>query len=235
MRFSAIVPLEIYEAREIGGNSMKVLVTGFDPFGGETVNPAFEAVKLLPDMIADAEIVKLEIPTVFSKSGPAVEAGIKEHQPDVVINVGQAGGRSCVTIERVAINLAEARIPDNDGEQPMDEPLQAEGAPAYFATIPVKAMVQNVRDHKLPCHISYTAGTYVCNCVMYHVLHMAATQYPNIRAGFIHVPYATEQAVDKPIGTPFMSLEQIAKSLEYAIEAAVSNVEDINIAAGETH
>lgn len=214
---------------------MKVLVTGFDPFGGESVNPAFEAVKLLPDTIAGAEIIKLEIPTVFSKSGPAVEAGIKEYQPDVVINVGQAGGRSCVTIERVAINLAEARIPDNDGEQPMDEPLQADGAPAYFATIPVKAMVQNVRDHKLPCHISYTAGTYVCNCVMYNVLHMTATAYPNIRAGFIHVPYAAEQVVDKPNDTPFMSLEQIAKSLEYAIEAAVNHTEDIKLVSGETH
>lgn len=214
---------------------MKVLITGFDPFGGESVNPAFEAVKLLPDTIAGAEIIKLEIPTVFSKSGPAVEAGIKEHQPDVVLNVGQAGGRSCVTVERVAINLAEARIPDNDGEQPMDEPLQADGAPAYFATIPVKAIVQNIRDHKLPCHLSYSAGTYVCNCVMYNVLHMTASKYPHIRAGFIHVPYAAEQVVDKPNGTPFMSLEQIAESLEYAIEAIVNHTEDIKIAAGETH
>lgn len=214
---------------------MKVLITGFDPFGGESVNPAFEAVKLLPDTIAGAEIIKLEIPTVFSKSGPAVEAGIKEHQPDVVLNVGQAGGRSCVTVERVAINLAEARIPDNDGEQPMDEPLQADGAPAYFATIPVKAIVQNIRDHKLPCHLSYSAGTYVCNCVMYNVLHMTASKYPHIRAGFIHVPYAAEQVVDKPNGTPFMSLEQIAESLEYAIEATVNYTEDIKIAAGETH
>jgi len=214
---------------------LKILVTGFDPFGGETVNPAFEAVKLLPDTIAGAEVIKLEIPTVFSKSGPAVEAGIKKYQPDVVLNIGQAGGRSCVTIERVAINLAEARIPDNDGEQPVDEPLQADGAPAYFATVPVKAMVQNIRDHKIPCHLSYTAGTYVCNCVMYNVLYMTATRYPDIRAGFIHVPYAAEQVVDKPNGTPFMSLEQIAESLTYAIEAIVNNPEDIKTAAGEIH
>lgn len=214
---------------------MKVLITGFDPFGGEKVNPAFEAVKLLPDTIAGAEIIKLEIPTVFSQSGPAVEAGIKEHQPDVVINVGQAGGRSCVTIEKVAVNLAEARIPDNAGEQPMNEPLQAEGEPAYFATIPVKAIVQNVRSHGIPCHISYTAGTYVCNCVMYNVLHMAATKYPGIRAGFIHVPFAAEQVVEKPNGTPFMSLEMIAKSLEYAVEACVNNTEDINEIMGTTH
>lgn len=214
---------------------MKVLVTGFDPFGGESVNPAFEAVKMLPDTIAGAEIVKLEIPTVFSKSGPAVEKGIREHQPDIVINVGQAGGRSCVTIEKVAVNLAEARIPDNAGEQPMGEPLQADGEPAYFPTVPVNAMVKNVRDHRIPCHVSYTAGTYVCNCVMYNVLYLAATKYPDIRAGFIHVPYAAEQVVDKANGMPFMSLEQIAESLEYAIEAAVTTKDDIRSFSGETH
>ena len=204
---------------------MKVLVTGFDPFGGEPVNPAFEAVKLLPDEIAGAEIVKLEIPTVFSKSGPAVEEGIQKYEPDVVINVGQAGGRSCVTIEQVANNLAGARIPDNEGE----------GEPAYYATIPVKAIVKNVRDHGIPCHISYTAGTYVCNSVMYNVLHMAAKKYPHIRAGFIHVPFAAEQAVEKPNGTPFMSVQMIAKSLEYAIEATVKNDKDIAGVMGETH
>lgn len=214
---------------------MKVLITGFDPFGGERVNPAYEAVKLLPDTIAGAQIIKLEIPTVFSKSGPAVEAGIQEHQPDIVINVGQAGGRSCVTIEKVAINLADARIPDNAGEQPVDEVLQADGENAYFATIPVKAIVQNVREHGIPCHVSYTAGTYVCNCVMYNVLYMAAKKYPNIRAGFIHVPFAAEQAVDKANGMAFMSLDMIAKSLEYAIEATVQNETDISEAMGTTH
>lgn len=214
---------------------MKVLITGFDPFGGESVNPAFEAVKLLPEQIAGADIMKLEIPTVFSKSAVAVEEGIQKYQPDIVINVGQAGGRSCVTIEKVAINLAEARIPDNDGEQPMDVPLQEDGETAYFATVPVKAMVQNVRNHQLPCHISYTAGTYVCNAVMYNVLYMTKKKYPNIRAGFIHVPYATEQVVDKPNGTVSMSLETIAKSLEYCIEAAVLNTEDIKEAMGTTH
>lgn len=214
---------------------MKVLVTGFDPFGGESVNPAFEAVKLLPDKIAGAQIIKLEIPTVFSKSGPAVEEGIKTYNPDIVINIGQAGGRSCVTVEQVAINLAEARIPDNDGEQPLNEVLQKDGEAAYYATIPVKAIVKNVRDHGIPCYISYTAGTYVCNCVMYNVLHMAAKKYTHIRAGFIHVPYAAEQAVDKPNGTPFMSVEMIAKALEYAIEAVVKNENDIIQVMGETH
>lgn len=214
---------------------MKVLITGFAPFGGESINPAFEAVKLLPEDIKGAEVIKLEIPTVFAASGPAVEEGIRKYQPDVIINVGQAGGRSCVTIERIAINLIEASIPDNDGKQPLGEPIQPEGKPAYYATIPVKAIVKNIRDHKIPCHMSYTAGTYVCNSVMYNVLHMAAERYPHIRAGFIHVPFAAEQAVTKPNGTPFMSLEMIAKSLEYAIEAIVENAEDINEIVGETH
>ena len=183
---------------------MKILVTGFDPFGGETVNPAYEAVKLLPDTIAGAEIIKLEIPTVFSKSGPAVEAGIQAHNPDVVINVGQAGGRACVTIERVGINLAEARIPDNAGEQPIDEPLQPDGPSAYFTTLPIKAMVKNVRDHGLPCHI-------------------------------IHVPFATGQVVDKAVTMASASLETISKALEYAIEAVVTNQQDIGEAMGTTH
>lgn len=214
---------------------MKILVTGFDPFGGESVNPAYEAVKLLPDQIKGAKIIKLEIPTVFSKSGPAVEAGIREHEPDVVINVGQAGGRASVTIEKVAINFADARIADNDGEQPIDEPLQADGETAYFATVPVKAMMQNVRKHGLPCSVSYTAGTYVCNSIMYNVLYMCAKRYPGIRAGFIHVPYACSQTVDKAAGTPSMPLETIAKSLEYAIEAVVENETDVKVSAGETH
>lgn len=179
---------------------MRILVTGFDPFGGESVNPAFEAVKLLPDTIAGAEIIKLEIPTVFSKCGPAVEAGIEKYNPDVVVNVGQAGGRSCVTIEKVAINLAEARIPDNAGEQPRDAAIQADGKNAYFSLLPVNAIVQNIRAHGLPCHVSYSAGTYVCNAVMYEVLYMIEKKYQNMRAGFIHVPFASEQVVDKPNG-----------------------------------
>ena len=216
-------------------NDMKILITGFDPFGGETVNPAYEAVKLLPDTIAGAQIIKMEIPTVFSQCGPAVEAGIREHHPDVVLNIGRAGGRSCVTVERVAVNLAEAGIPDNAGEQPMDQPLQPDGPAAYFATIPVKAVVQNVRDHGLPCHLSYSAGTYVCNCVMYNVLHLAATKYPGLRAGFLHVPYADFQTAGKPNGTPSASLASIAKALEYAVEAVAASREEVREAMGTTH
>ena len=214
---------------------MKILVTGFDPFGGEKVNPAFEAVKLMPDNIAGAEIIKLEIPTVFSRSTAVVEEAIKAYSPDVVLSVGQAGGRSCVTIEKVAINLAEARIPDNDGDQPLGQKLQENGAPAYYSLIPVNAIVQNVREHGLPCHISYTAGTYVCNAVMYNVLHLVNEKYSNIRSGFIHVPFACEQVIEKPNGTPSMSLIDIAKTLEYAVEAIVKNPQDIQGVGGTTH
>ena len=204
---------------------MKILVTGFDPFGGESVNPAYEAVKLLPDTIGGAQIFKLEIPTVFSLSGPAVEEGIKKYEPDVVLCVGQAGGRASISVEKVAINFVDARIPDNNGEQPA----------AYFSTLPVKAMVQHVKDAGLPCYLSFTAGTYVCNSIMYNVLYMCDKRYPGIRAGFIHVPYACGQVVDKANTTPSMPLETIAKSLEYAIEAIAIDREDSGESAGELH
>ena len=214
---------------------MKILVTGFDPFGGETVNPAYEAVKLLPDTIGGAQIFKLEIPTVFSLSGPAVEEGIKKYQPDVVLCVGQAGGRASISVEKVAINFVDARIPDNNGEQPLDEPLQADGPAAYFSTLPVKAMVQHVKDAGLPCYLSFTAGTYVCNSIMYNVLYMCEKRYPGIRAGFIHVPYACGQVIDKANTTPSVPLETIAKSLEYAIEAIAIDRQDSGESAGELH
>lgn len=166
---------------------MKILVTGFDPFGSESVNPAYEAVKLLPDVIAGAQLIKLEIPTIFTKSIQVVKDAVKTHHPDMVINVGQAGG-----------------------------PV------AYFSTLPVTKMVQNVKAHDLPCEISYSAGTYVCNSIMYRVLHLASKEYPNMKAGFIHVPYSCEQAAKKNGYVASMPLETIAKSLEYAIAAAIS-------------
>ncbi len=202
---------------------MKILITGFEPFGGESINPAYEAVKLLPDTIAGAQLIKLEIPTVFAKSIQMVKDAIETHYPDIVINVGQAGGRACVTVEKVAINLAEAGIPDNAGDEPHDEPLEPDGPDAYFSTLPVTKMVQNVKAHGLPCEISYSAGTYVCNSIMYRVLHLAAKEYPEMKAGFIHVPYSCEQTAKKNGRVASMPLETIAKSIEYAIAAAVES------------
>lgn len=215
---------------------MKVLVTGFDPFGGEKVNPAFEAVKLLPDTIAGAQIVKVEIPTVFGKSGQTLEQAIDKHHPGVVVCVGQAGGRASVSFERVAINLIEARIPDNEGKQPLGCLIKEDGANAYFTSLPLKAMVQKAHEAGLPAYISYTAGTFVCNELMYSLLYLIENKYPDIRGGFIHVPFAPEQVINKAVETPSMPLETIAKSLELAIQAAVENPTDItDLKTGTTH
>ena len=198
---------------------MKILLTGFDPFGGETVNPAFEAVKLLPDTIAGAEIVKQEVPTEFIRAGEVLEAAIQANQPDVVICIGQAGGR----------------IADNAGYQPIDVTIQEDGETAYFTSLPVKAMVQSIKDAGIPSALSYTAGSYVCNYLMYTLLYLIDKKYPNIRGGFIHVPYAMEQVVNKPLGTPSMDLHQIARGLEKAVEAVVKNDADLAVDMGTTH
>ena len=200
---------------------MKILLTGFDPFGGETVNPAYEAVKLLPDIIAGAQIIKLEVPTQFHRAGVVLEKAMQAQKPDVVICVGQAGGRAAITPEKVAINLMDGRIPDNAGFQPVDVPIQEGGETAYFTSLPVKAMVQRMRDAGIPAAVSYTAGTYVCNYLLYTLLYLIDKKYPGVRGGFIHVPYAMEQVVNKPIGTPSMDLRQIARGLEKAVEAVV--------------
>lgn len=214
---------------------MKVMMTGFDPFGGETVNPAYEAVKMLPDEIGGAQIIKLEIPTVFDQAGDVLEQAIEAHKPDAVICVGQAGGRSGMSVEKVAINLQDARIADNDGRQPVDRMIREDGETAYFATIPVKAMVAKMRENGIPAFVSYTAGTFVCNDLMYSLLYLTSKKYPAIRGGFIHVPYAMGQTVDKPNGTAAMALESIAKGLEYSILAVIENSEDISAAMGTTH
>lgn len=210
---------------------MKVLITGFDPFGGESINPALEAVKLLPDTISGAEIIKLEIPTVFRKSLARIEEAIEIHNPDIVISVGQAGGRFGITPERVAINIDDARIPDNETNQPIDIPVFEDGENAYFSNLPIKAMVKETKEGGIPACVSNTAGTFVCNHVMYGILYMASKKYSNIRGGFIHVPYIPTQVLDKP-NTPSMSLDDIAKGLELCIKAAVTNTEDVKSVGG---
>jgi len=214
---------------------MKVLVTGFDPFGGDKINPAYEAVKLLPEKVEGAKIIKVELPTVFGKCADVLEKAIIKHKPDAVLCVGQAGGRSVISVEKVAINLAEARIPDNDKQQPSDQPTVKGGPAAYFSTLPVKAMVKNIKDNGIPSSISYTAGTFVCNDIMYRLLHMIDKKYPDMRGGFIHVPFETAQVTDRPDGTPSMSAATIAKGLECAIQAICKNKQDIKAKGGETH
>lgn len=214
---------------------MKILVTGFDPFGGEKVNPALEAVKLLPSEIHGAEVRWAEIPTVFHKSSEVLEAEIKRYQPDVVLCIGQAGGRASLTPERVAINQDDARIPDNEGNQPIDTSIRTDGATAYFSQLPIKAMVQAIKEEGLPATVSNTAGTFVCNHLMYQALYLADKKFPNMRAGFMHIPYMTEQVINKP-NTASMNLTDIIRGIEAAIGAIVDYKDkDLKLIGGATH
>lgn len=191
----------------------KLLITGFDPFGGETVNPSWEAVRLLPERIGEYDLTKLQIPTEFSRASEAVLMAAEALQPDAILCVGQAGGRAGITPEVVGINLREARIPDNGGAQPVNEPVVKNGPAAYFATLPVREMVKALSDRGIPASLSYSAGAFVCNDVLYSVLH----RYSGTRtmAGFVHVPFLPEQARE---GVASMALETIAEALEIAIE-----------------
>ncbi len=213
---------------------MKVIITGFDPFGGEPVNPAYEAIKLMPDEIEGCPIVKVEIPTVFYKSIEKLEEAIDSEHPDIVICVGQAGGRFNITPEDVAINKNEARIPDNEGNKPSDECVKEDGKNAYFSTLPNKAIIKALHDEGIPAQISYTAGTYVCNHLFYGLMYLIENKYPAIRGGFIHVPFSSTQAVDKK-NTPHMNLSDIAKGLELAVKASIVNKSDIKLSVGDTH
>ena len=214
---------------------MKILVTGFDPFGGEKVNPALEAVKSLPSEIHGAEVHWVAIPTVFYQSAEVLESEIVRYQPDAVLCIGQAGGRASLTPERVAINQDDARIPDNDGNQPIDTPIRLDGQAAYFSTLPIKAMVKAIKEVGLPATVSNTAGTFVCNHLMYQALYLADKKFPNMRAGFMHIPYMTEQVINKP-NTASMNLADIVKGIEAAIGAIVDYKDkDLKIVGGTTH
>lgn len=212
---------------------MKLLLTAFDPFGGSAINPAQEAVKLVADRIGDVEVIKLEVPTIFRKSIAAVTAAIDTVRPDAVLCIGQAGGRYGLTPERVAINMDDASIPDNEGNQPMDAPIAEDGAPAYFSTLPIKAMVAAIREAGLPASVSNTAGTFVCNHLMYGVLHTLAKHYPGIRGGFMHVPFIPSQTLQHP--APSMNQQDIARGIEAAIAAIAKFDTDIAAMEGKTH
>lgn len=210
---------------------MKVLITAFDPFGGEKVNPAWLAVEKMKDNIAGAEIKKLQVPTVFHESINKLKKAIDDERPDLVLCIGQAGGRYELSVERLAINVDDARIPDNKGNQPIDLAVFEDGENAYFAKLPIKAMVKNAVDNGIPAAVSNTAGTFVCNHIMYGLLYLIDKHYPDMRGGFIHVPFMLEQVLDKK-STPSMSLEDITRGLEYLVEAAVENTEDIEETGG---
>ena len=190
----------------------KLLITGFDPFGGADRNPSREAVMALPDVIGDYTLFKLEIPTVFGLAAETVLRAAADLRPDAILCVGQAGGRANITPEVVAINLREASIPDNHGNQPRNTPV-AENAPAaYFSTLPVRHMVEAVKAAGVPCALSYSAGVFVCNDLLYTLLH----HYDGtpVRVAFVHIPYLPEQAGE---GVPFLPLDEAVKGLTAAI------------------
>lgn len=189
----------------------KLLITGFDPFGGAAVNPAWEAVKLLPDVIGDFELCKLMIPTVFGEAAKIVLEKAEEFQPDIILCIGQAGGRAAVTPERIGVNIRDAKIPDNAGNQPVGAFVVPEGPAAYFATVPVMAMAEAIAAAGLPATVSNSAGAFVCNDVLYALLHHFTGT--DTRVGFVHVPYSPEQ------GSPSLPLNQTAAALQAAIEA----------------
>ena len=215
---------------------MKILVTGFDPFGGEKINPALETIKRLPDAILGAQIIKLKIPTVVGKSLAKITEAVEKENPDVVLSIGQAGGRSEITVERIGINIDDCRIPDNEGNQPIDEPVIKGGPVAYFVTVPIKAIVENIKAHNIPASISNTAGTFICNHVCYGVAHLAAARTAAgkpMKSGFIHIPFLPEQVIGKPALTPSMSLETIVSGITHALEAIVEHGSDIKVSGGK--
>lgn len=212
-----------------------VLMTAFEPFGGESINPSWEAVRSFDGKeIAGARIVVRQLPVVFASCGNVLTQALEEIQPDRVLCVGQAGGRSDITVERVAINVNDARIPDNDRQQPIDQPIVADGPAAYFSTLPIKAIVAALREVGVPASVSQTAGTFTCNNVMYSLLHWLQTTNSPARGGFIHIPYMPEQAVNHP-GVASMATASVILALETALQVILSTDQDIRVVGGATH
>ncbi|MDM0069776.1 pyroglutamyl-peptidase I [Variovorax sp. J31P207] len=215
---------------------MNVLLTGFEPFDRETVNPSWEAVRALDGWRQGGAVVHARrIPCVFGVALRALDAAIDELQPQLVLAVGQAGGRSEFTPERVAINVDDGRIGDNAGHQPIDQPVVAGAPAAYFSTLPIKAMVRDLRAAGIPAAVSNSAGTFVCNHLFFGLMHRAATRpVPGMRAGFIHVPYLPEQVARLP-GQPSMALATVVAALRVSIATALAVGEDIRETGGQLH
>lgn len=210
---------------------MRLLLTGFEPFAGDTRNPSAEV--LGPLSVACPRgftVATALLPVAFDQLDAALDAAIAQSNPDIVLSLGLAGGRPDISVERIAINLDDARIPDNDGAQPLDRPVAADGPAAYFATVPVKAMLAAIREAGAPASLSHSAGTFACNHVFYRAAHVAATTRPAMRAGFIHLPYLPPQAALHQ-GAPSMALETMVLGLRAAIAALPATV-DLRLAEG---
>lgn len=211
-----------------------VLITGFEPFGGEQINPSWEVVSRLDNaIIRGCLVVARQLPCVFGESLSVLNAAIDALSPALVLAVGQAGGRSDITVERVAINVDDARIADNKGQQPVDMPIVIDGPAAWFSTLPIKAMVSAMREAGVPASVSQTAGTFVCNHVMYGLLHKLSG-LSEVKGGFIHIPYLPQQAAAHP-GAPSMAAETVRQALEIAIETALQVEKDLVVTGGATH
>ena len=210
----------------------KILLTGFEPFGGEQVNPALEAVRSLEgEMIGGAKVTVCTLPVVQKKALHCLFEKMEELKPDLIVAIGQAGGRPELSLERVAINIDDYRIKDNEGNQPIDEAIVAGAPVAYWSSLPIKAMLAAVRQAGIPASVSNSAGTFVCNHLFYGLMHRLQENASIARGGFIHIPYLPEQAARNP-GQPSMALETIVSGLKIMLEAAVKNETDIKIAAG---
>jgi pyroglutamyl-peptidase len=211
--------------------AMRALVTGFEPFGDEEINPSIEAVRLLPPRLGRLEVTTRELPTVFDRSRAVLKQAIAASQPDIVLCVGLAGGRAELSLERVAINIDDARIPDNAGQQPIDRPVALDGPAAYFATLPIKAAAAALREGGLPVAVSNSAGTFVCNHVFYGLMHLAATARRRFRGGFLHIPYLPSQAARCP-GAPSLALDVVVRGIEIILTVAAERLDDIAVSEG---
>lgn len=210
---------------------MRALVTGFEPFGGDAINPSSLAVSRLPKRIGNTAVHTAVLPCSFEQSAEVLRQSIAEVKPDFVLCVGLAGGRTELCLERVGINVQDARIADNDGNQPIDVPVKKKGPAAYFATLPVKACVAEMRKAGLPAAVSNTAGTFVCNHILYALMHLAAKKKRPFRGGFLHVPNVPEML---PVGStaPSVPVETIVKGIEVIVAVSAGRTTDIHTAEG---
>lgn len=209
----------------------RLLITGFEPFGGETVNPSWEVARALHGrQVGTAQVVAEQLPCVFAQSLPALRAALRRHRPQWVVGLGLAGSRSAISLERVAVNLCDARIADNAGDQPAGTPVVAGGPAAYFTRLPVKALLQRLQAASLPAELSLSAGSFVCNQVMYGLLH-ALRRQPSVAAGFIHLPPLPAQAAAHP-GSRVMALDAQVRGIALVVEALVEGVQEVRVADG---
>ncbi|MET0519806.1 MAG: pyroglutamyl-peptidase I [Burkholderiaceae bacterium] len=214
---------------------MKILLTGFEPFGGETVNPSWELARALDGQLVAGHVVHARLlPCVFGESLRVLARALAELQPALVLALGQAGGRSELSLERVAINVDDARIADNAGAQPIDQPVIADAPAAYFTTLPIKAMAAGLRAAGLPAGISQTAGTFVCNHVFFGLQH-ALREQPQVRSGFMHIPYLPEQAARRPGSPASMGLAAMIDGVRQALAIALATGEDLRLGDGQLH